>query len=419
MMTKSDIHLHSESTCTLMIPKACEWTATNTIFKFRTMLKKSIALGAFWIPLLLCSCTTEDSIRSQLPRDVAMNKDAGGGQLLFVMLRLDSGEELPFVVDTGAAATLLDKSLVPKLGKRLGQVTIWRFGEKAESDLYAAPKLYLGNTPLMITGGGVVDYDFKQLSSSSGRPIMGVLGMDCLENYCIQLDFIAGKMRFLDAKHSSKKSWGKPFSLTDTGDGRAFIRENLVGLKDLGTPATLIDTGWDSAGWLATNLFQQWTNHAKPPANGEVRAPNAVLGGETYSDLLSVAENGDSNGIGLWFLSQHLVTFDFPNRTMYLKRTRPPKLRGYKGAEEFLILWMKEGRLPGWSKSDTGTLVGASLVGTNMIDLTGVVFKIRKQGDSTFHQYKIARSSEKAPWKLEKAWRTDLNDRSIEEYPPR
>ncbi len=57
---------------------------------------------------------------SELPADVSMNKEAGRGNWLFVTLRLESGEELPFFVDTGMTLTLLDKSLEPKLGKRLG-----------------------------------------------------------------------------------------------------------------------------------------------------------------------------------------------------------------------------------------------------------------------------------------------------------
>ena len=58
-----------------------------------------------------------------------MNKDAGRGGHLVVTLRLQSGEELPFLVDTGSPMTVLDKSLEPQLGKCLGTETLWNFGE--------------------------------------------------------------------------------------------------------------------------------------------------------------------------------------------------------------------------------------------------------------------------------------------------
>jgi len=39
---------------------------------------------------------------------------------VFVTLRLADGEKLLFLLDTGRPNTVLDKSLEPKLGKRLG-----------------------------------------------------------------------------------------------------------------------------------------------------------------------------------------------------------------------------------------------------------------------------------------------------------
>ena len=43
------------------------------------------------------------------------------------------------------------------------------------------------------------------------------------------------------------------------------------------------------------------------------------FGGERYPDL-HITGNNDDNTIGLRFLARHLVTFDFPKQTMYLKR---------------------------------------------------------------------------------------------------
>lgn len=104
-------------------------------------------------------------------------------------LRLEGGQEAHFLVDTGLTATIFDKSLEPRLGKRLGRGTRTGWEVKGKANCYAAPKLYLGNIPLM-TGSEVWTYDLKGTA--------GILGMDCLNHYCIQLDFAAGKMRFLN-----------------------------------------------------------------------------------------------------------------------------------------------------------------------------------------------------------------------------
>src|SRR6185436_15312980 len=151
--------------------------------------------------LLLYFGATAASIHPPLPADVTMNKEAGHGGCLIVKATLESGEELPFLVDTGTPLTLLDKSLAPRLGERLASLTFSMLKSgKQKCGVYAAPKLYLGNVPLM-TGRRVVTYDFKRLSARAGCDIKGILGMDCLGHYCIQLDFEAGKMRFLDANH--------------------------------------------------------------------------------------------------------------------------------------------------------------------------------------------------------------------------
>ena len=340
-----------------------------------------------------------------------MNPGAGRGQHLLVPLRLESGEEVLFMVDTGAEITLLDNSLAPKLGEPLGQITVWRWGTKSESKLYAAPKLYLRGAPLKITGGGVADYDLKEASSAYGRPVLGILGIDCLENYCVQLDFAANRMRFLDSEHANKTDWGKAFPITDSGDGRPVIRENLAGVKDA---CSLIDTGFNTDGWLATNVFQQWTNQANPSAKGEVRCPTGVLGEETYPEM-DLSEIGDSNGIGLSFLARHLVTFDFPNRTMYLKRTSegPLKPECFEAARGCLQNLLNKGRLPGWSKDSSGEFVTAQCDPS----LTCFIIKMRKNGDISNYYYEVVQAGKRSRWKLQKAWRTDESNRTIEQYP--
>ena len=113
-------------------------------------------IGACLCLGLLSSCATapiwfpDDSIRPGLPADTAINKGAGRGDLLYLTLRLVAGEELLFLVDTGSPCTLLDKSLDPKLGKRLGTTKVkWlggKSGGKGRGSVYRAPKLYLDRT---------------------------------------------------------------------------------------------------------------------------------------------------------------------------------------------------------------------------------------------------------------------------------
>ena len=95
-------------------------------------------IGSCGCLMILSSCATapiwfvDDSIRPPLPAETSLNKGAGRGDNLFVTLRLETGEELLFLVDTGSPCTVLDKSLEPELGKRLGITKVKWFHEIAE-----------------------------------------------------------------------------------------------------------------------------------------------------------------------------------------------------------------------------------------------------------------------------------------------
>jgi hypothetical protein len=366
------------------------------ILKFRT-------LGIFLSLLFLCSCATERSIQPQFPEEVNINKDAGRGGLLIVMLRLDSGEELPFVVDTGSPGTLFDKSLVKKLGVRLplGTWTVPMDGERQKSGVYWEPKLYLGDTRLK-TGRLCAAVDFKKVSREVGRPVMGILAMDCLKQYCIQLDFQAGKMRFLDPQQLDVAQLGKPFPLMFSWYSQIFTHH--AGLAGGNSAKMLIDTGYNGDGEVA--------NGAIPGRNpGWAHLAECDWAGETYTNL-NVQIGGDV--IGLAFLARHLVTFDFPKRTMYLKKTSSGPLanEAFAAAFEFLKNLKAAGQVPGWSQNDHGTI----RLEANP-DLETFGFAARKQDDSTVCHYTITRASKHSPWKLQRAWRTDQNDKVIEEFP--
>ena len=240
--------------------------------------------------LLVCSLAKADL---QLPDDVIINKDAGCGGYLIVMLRLESGQELPFIVDTGSPITLLDKSLEPKLGKRLGTMIVTTVkAEKQKGGRFAAPKLFLGNA-LLLTGSNIVTHDFSPQNPGSA---MGILGMDCLRHYCIQLDFVAGRMRFLNHDHVKVAELGKAYPLTFKGNYVFIQRAGLVGIDT----NLMVDVGCRIDGLVSTNAI------------GGLRGllSECVWDGETYTNLTVVAVD-HQNSIGLGFLARHLVTLVF------------------------------------------------------------------------------------------------------------
>jgi hypothetical protein len=170
--------------------------------------------------------------------------------------------------------------------------------------------------------------------------------MDCMGHYAVQLDFAGGKMRFLESDQLRKEGLGKAFPLTIYRAGHVTVGESFTGTKGVNP---IIDTGCACDGTLEPKEFHLelqrqkavWTNEFKYP-DGFVRCTarfdKAVFGGEIYTNLFidkapamkAAGRTYYINAIGLPFLARHLVTLDFPKRTMYLKRrgVAPPANNG-------------------------------------------------------------------------------------------
>ena len=284
----------------------------KTIIKPRT-------LGILFSLLFLCSCATQDTIRPPVLAETSFNQEAGRGGLLLVSLNLESGEELLFVVDTGSPFCALDKTLESRLGNPLKNYQIHSMYGATPSKLYKAPKLYLNKIPLK-TGDTVAVMDFKRLSDDlnqlahSSHRIMGILGMECLRHYCIQLDFVDKKLRLLNSNHPGDQDLGKTFPLTISHGPYLIVRGSLAGGN--GT-SSMIDTGMTFDGDVSQKPFRQQQFFSKYSRTNVV-FKNGVFGGYSYTNLC--LGDGHANVLGLGFISRNLVTFNFPKRTMYLKR---------------------------------------------------------------------------------------------------
>jgi len=409
------------------------------------IVRLSIAFGCL---LLLCSCSTADrkptvtqvdpppSVfvpASDLPTAVAMNEDAGRGDLLIVTLRVEHGREMPFIVDTGAPITCLDKSFEPELGKRIYEGTTFDgSGWKHKLRFYAAPKIYMGNTQLM-TGSNVATMDVKWIGPQIHCPIMGILGMDCLSHYCIQLDFKAKQVRFLNPNQLDVAGLGKAFPLTFSGAeppgmgwcGYPYIKDSPLtvfrtgeGDKRQDLPSIrLIDSGDPNDGALGASLF--WRKVQKQrlrPDGNTARFDKCVWDGETYTNLIVehlIMGNGDGS-IGLAFLARHLVTLNFPQRVMYLKQTSigPLADEDKERVWRFILASVrKKGGLPGRPPAGMASLDRT----TDWPEDTFECVVYPKQNPTRYH-YLIAQASENEPWKFQKAWKTDAKGRTIEEY---
>ncbi|HEY9510141.1 MAG TPA: retropepsin-like aspartic protease [Verrucomicrobiae bacterium] len=355
----------------------------------------------------LCSCATapEQSLIvpvTELPADVPINKEAGRGGDLTIMVRLENGEELPMVVDTGAPGTVFDKSLDTKLGKQRGTINVrLAQGTWQKDAVFKSPKLYLQNTALRL-GPIVAAHDFN-------RHPMGILGMDCLKHYYIQLDFQAGKMRFLGPGEVNVTNCGKAFPLTFEHNYPFIHQAGLFG----DNTNLLVDLGCNIDG-----LYNGKTNQALG-----VYSPECRWMDHSYTNLI-VAFADFGNVIGLRFLARHLVTFDFPGNKMYLKQVSVGPLESEEqeiapeSARRSALRTLRELRdarqLPGWPTGKTDPIFFDEKEDDESRTMTCTLWV-----DHEFarYHYRLERASKEDPWKLRKAWQTNDADKLVEEYP--
>lgn len=279
--------------------------------------------------LLLASCATvpptppANPQRPGLPPETAFDRGLGTDRLLCLRLRSERGDKWRFLVDSGSPITIFNSNVRSKLGPSLGVEPVqYAWCGNATLQIHNAPRLYLGNT-LLLNDSRVRSDDLRRVWP--GRGVDGILGLDCLQHYCVQLDFSTHTIRFLDPERATGPQLGRAYPLQTIGNA-IFIQASF-----LGNPPTLyqVDTGCTVDAVIKPPLFEQAWRRQPPDwvrkfPSGEGRPvveagfSQGAFDGHVYPKL--VIDSADFNFLGLHFLSRHVVTFNFPKHTLYLRR---------------------------------------------------------------------------------------------------
>ena len=264
------------------------------------------------------------------------------------------GREYLFDLDTGASYTLFDISLKDKLGKPKRTVKVETVTGRFDAQLYDAPQAFLGPLNLKVCRTVAV-VDFTEMSAAFGKKRHGTIGMNFLKKYVLQIDsdkgivsFIkprssGGIFSFLWPKNNDHPHWGEQVSMKyELVSGIPHIKANVGGSK----VDFMIDTGYcafvdlpdfpasDTFGELERKIFKkvssvlQSENKQSSQITPKGKAPSDFtkstvigrfsVGPLEYKDV--TLDEGSESKLGMSFFSRHLVTFDFPNRKMYLKK---------------------------------------------------------------------------------------------------
>lgn len=282
-----------------------------------------------------------------------------------VELHLQDGARLLFALDTACPNTYLNQTSEPRLGKCVESTELHSlFYASQPARIYQTPAMYLGKTRLIMPRT-VCAVD-ALASFTKYKQIVGVLGTDCLSNYCLQLDFPAKKVRLLRREEIQKTDLGKVFPMQARNRGWVIPIPSPI----WGKASFLVDTGLcgDCDALLAPKIFRRSIERPKPLLLGQytntmgltitnfagtfkvgsnmrtniirvatfpvdfgsvtgtataAQFSTAQLGEEAYTEIAFGEEPSTirpaENLLGCRFFSRHVATFDFPGRCLYLK----------------------------------------------------------------------------------------------------
>lgn len=253
---------------------------------------------------------------------------------VYVDLALDGGERFVMLLDTGASASVITPLMARKLG-----VAVRRNKESA----------YRRSTRIGRDIQFWVDTQSSDTGSKTGWEY-GLLGGEFLDDYVVEIDFAARKVRFLDPK-----KYEVPKQVEAAG-------ERVVPFKLLGTRISvpvevngkqldvMLDTGSPSTGILSGKAARTAGIDAESlPGFGEtgtVLGPMKVnlletdrfrfAGVDLGSVPLLVAPRGwynqagpNDSVIGYDVLQQFALRIDYPRKRLWLKRLPNPRVTFY------------------------------------------------------------------------------------------
>jgi hypothetical protein len=234
-----------------------------------------------------------------------------------------------FVLDTGSKRSCVDSTAFPKLALLNDTDPMQSLNGDIGSELYEPPDLEVG--PIHLRNSPAVwNVDLSEVSAASGRHILGILGMDFISNFVLQIDFDQQRFQFLanDTKRTLHDDWGEPFRMVIGGEGLPMIYANIAG----NGLALTLDTGLDADLDLPSaqfdrilalthgkTIFGRMATAAGDMRIREMRLPDFKLVDLQYTGLLLTENRSFFCIAGMGFLARHLVTFDFLNDTLYLK----------------------------------------------------------------------------------------------------
>ncbi len=245
---------------------------------------------------------------------------------------------LRFIFDSGAGGVGLNKDLVERLGlKRLGEIEARGVGGADVSQVYQLDSLTIAE--LRINDVPAYAMDLSPLEAAGTKRIDGIIGYELLSKYAITVDYEHRILIIHRGKQPSNADWGSECRLSldfrlpyidarvndsaigrfrlDTGSGSTidfnspFVERYRLISADRSTyhPVTAVGIGGGSSGLIGELSALELCDY---------RIDSFLVNYSTSeTGIFSGAQTAGNIGAGV--LKRFIVTFDYPNETVYFK----------------------------------------------------------------------------------------------------
>ena len=243
------------------------------------------------------------------------------------------GETHSFLVDTGASVSCLDSQFKDRLGPPVGvSAKVYAAGHSIRQPRFRAPEMVVGGFALPETSI-VLCMDLSIMRDEQGAICSGVIGMDVLRSFVVQMDLDRGVLLLMDSVPA------------DAGEPVALVCEEqpvvTVDVAGLGPRHFLVDTGsmLSNGVQLDQQGFDNLVDAGKIDSI-DCHGTMSLGGGSVQkSGTLEQVKLGCfvhkrcrvacsyARVIGTECLFQYNITFDFPGGTMFLKERARHQIR--------------------------------------------------------------------------------------------
>lgn len=260
---------------------------------------------------------------------------------VFVDVSVDGKGPFPFLVDTGGHDILTPQTAAALALDAKGATTSGGAGEKTVTSGYTrVASLRMGAAELRDQTVMVLDFSPKAVE---GFQVGGMLGVEVFQRFVVRIDYGAGTLALIDPAR---------FDPRGAGTALPFVFYDHMPQVDgtfAGIPARFdIDTGSRAEVTMARPFVEAHGLRARfprgvvtvdgwgvggPVRSHVIRAPSLSMGGISTREVTAslatqdkgvFTDAGFDGNIGSAWLKRFVVTFDYPNRTMYLAPLADP-----------------------------------------------------------------------------------------------